>query len=247
MMSTESSPGAVSPVPFVIVAGLRTGSTLLSTSLDSHPSIRCYGELFHERDFPDNQVPGCDRHQLPATAVIARMLEVAEPGSTVGFRAMLGHPGPSRPGWASLWEDLRRLPMLRVVHLERRDWLAQYASLMIAKRTGVFHPSPECPAPARRPTIRIDPEEFQRWADGEMALRSARERTLAGLPCLRVHYEDLANSWEPTIRRLLGFLDVPRTHVPQSRTKQEHRPLCDVIVNFEQVVSFRGSTSLPRD
>ena len=51
--------------------------------------------------------------------------------------------------------------------------------------------------------------------------------------------------WEPTIREILGFLHVPPMSLPQSRAKQEQRPLREVIVNYEQIVSIRvGSLSL---
>lgn len=225
------------PVRFIILADLRTGSTLLSASLDRHPAIRCYGELFHERDFDDNRPDGCDRTALDAAALLDRAW-----GSggrrAVGFRAMLDHPPASRPQWRDLWERLAACPDLGVIHLRRRDRLAQYASLMIAASTGVFHPSPQTPAipPEHRPRVRIDPDRFRTWAAAQQAREQERLRILGHHRLLALSYERLTGDWVRVTRYIQHFLEVPLVRLPQVKHKQEHRALAEAIENYDELL-----------
>lgn len=228
--------------PFVIVADLRTGSTLLSSSLNRHPDIRCYGELFHERDLPDNQPPGCDRHRLSAAALVDHTIGLRE-AEAVGFRAMLSHPGPERPQWSDLWDSLAARPDLRVVHLHRANLLAQYASLLVATQTGVFHPSPDSPAPASRPRLRVARDRFEAWIAEREALRARRKRALGARPSMEISYEELTGSWPGSIARILGFLGASQVPLAQAKRKQERRPLSEIIVNYDEVRDLRGGVA----
>lgn len=221
--------------PFVIVADHRTGSTLLASSLDAAPMLRCRGELFHERDFSDNQVPGLDRHAAEADAILDRAFAASEEGVlAAGFRALISHPPPSRPAWKNLWRCLARVDGLRVIYLQRRDRLAQYASLLVASQTGVFHPSPECPEPPERPRVQVERASFLRWLAETDAQRAACERALQHRPALFLGYEELAGAWGDTLSSVQRFLGVPRRELPQRKQKLETRPLEEVIVNYEQ-------------
>lgn len=220
---------------FIVLADLRTGSTLLSASLNQHPDIRCYGELFHERDFDDNQPDGCDRAALAGTELIDRVF-AAEAPQVIGFRAMLDHPPASRPRWRGFWEHLAAQDV-RVVHLHRRDRLAQYTSLQIAATTGVFHPSPETPGiPAdQRPRVRIDPDAYQAWLDERRAHELERLRVLGARPLMAVTYERLTSRWTQTMDELQRFLGAPIRALPQAKHKQETRPLAEAISNYDEL------------
>lgn len=221
--------------PFVIVADHRTGSTLLATSLDAAPELRCLGELFHEQDLHDNQLSGLDRHRANAAAIVERAFSPEEGGvRAAGFRALISHPPPSRPAWANLWQCLARVGGLRVIYLQRRDRLAQYASLLVAEETGVFHPSPEQPAPAERPRVQVDPARFVRWLAETDAQRAACERALRHRPALFLSYEELADAWRQSVTAVQRFLGVPRRELPQRKHKLETRPLSEVVVNYDQ-------------
>lgn len=226
-----------SPTPFVIVADVRTGSTLLSSSLDRHPEVRCRGELFHPDDFPDNQVPGGPRHALGAEALIARALR-GEPAAAVGFRAMVFHPDPAaQPQWASAWEWLAARPDLHVIYLRRRDALAQFASLRIAHWTGRFNPSPEDPLydPEQRPRVRIDPAELWRWIDERAGLYARCREHLAGKSALELAYEDLTADWDGCIDWIEAFLGVARQPLAPAKKKQEQRPLSESVANYAEL------------
>lgn len=224
------------PRPFAIVADMRTGSTLLSASLDQHPEIRCYGELFHPEDLPDNLIEGVDRRALDTEALLRAALDV--PGvRAVGFKAMVFLPLEATPQWTDLWTRLRALEGLRVLYLERRDTLAQYTSLVVAQETGVFHPydNDDLYDPENRPTVYVDPEAYRAWVEARRDRMARRRQQLAGLPGLELTYEALCDDWEATMRRVQDFLDVPYHALEQRKQKQETRPLSSVIENFEEL------------
>lgn len=219
--------------PFIIVADLRTGSTLLSTSLNRHPQVRCYGEIFHPDDFPDNQLDGYCRQELTAREMIAQAL--ALPGfRAIGFRAMVFLPPPSHPRWADAWSHLAELDDLRVLYLSRRDRLAQYASMLIAEQTGVYHPYDNDPLykPENRPKIAIDPQQFVEWTRQRDDLFAQRRRQLAGKPSLELDYETLTVQWPQAIAQVQDFLGVAWHPLDQGKRKQETRPLAEVISNY---------------
>lgn len=235
---------AALPTPFVIVADVRTGSTLLSSTLDRHPQIRCRGELFHWQDFPDNQVPDGPRHALSAGPLIRRALSDRS-GEAAGFRAMVFHPDVSaQPQWTKAWRILAEYPGLRVIYLERRDPLAQFASMTIAQQTGRFNPSPEDPLydPDHRPRVHIDPADLRHWIDERANLYAQCRAELQAHPTLDLSYEQLADDWAGTITRIQDFLGVDREPLTPAKQKQEQRPLHEMVVNYDEFAGIgRGN------
>lgn len=222
--------------PFVIVADLRTGSTLLQTSLDQHPDARCYGELFHPDALPDNQLSGVDRYRMSGHALLKRFF--SEKGKkVVGFRAMIFLPMPSTPQWDDAWRSLAGTSGLHVLYLIRRDRLAQYASVRVAQETRVWHPYEGDPIlrPENRPSITISPEEISAWTKERDALFALRRKQLQGLPSLTLDYETLTGEWPRAIARVQEFLSLPPLPLPQARQKQEKRPLSEVIANYDEI------------
>jgi LPS sulfotransferase NodH len=236
MGALRHSNESMSAIPFVIVADLRTGSTLLSSSLDQHPNIRCYGELLHPDDLPDNQPSECDRREWTGRELI-RCAFTTEDVQAVGFRAMIFLPLPSQPQWADAWEYLRSLGELRVIYLMRHDRLAQYASVRIAQQAGAYHPSLSDPilTPEDRPTVAVDPEALRGWVEQRDHLFARRQEQLYEKPFLEVYYEDLTAHWSNRIRRVQAFLGVEPVALAPAKRKQEVRSLAEVITNYDQL------------
>ena len=235
--------------PFVILADLRTGSTLLSSTLDRHPEVTCWGELLHTQDFPDNCPPGADRHALDGRSLVRRAFSSRAgrlASSARGFRAMVGQPEPTEPQWSSAWDELAATPGLRVIELRREDRLAQFASLRVAAQTGIYHHSPGDPVltPDERPRFEVDPEELLAWAQERDALFAQRRAQLGRRPFLVLTYEQLTQHWPHAMARVQHFLGVAAHALQPAKQKQETRPLAQVILNYEQArtaLALRGS------
>lgn len=222
--------------PFVIVADLRTGSTLLATSLDRHPQIRCYGELFHSEDLPDTRIEGLDRRNASAEKILRHAFD-GNGSRACGFKSMTFLP--IDPRWRDAWERLCAVPGLRVLWLTRCDRLAQYASLEVARHTGVFHPDDDdgLYRPENRPSITIDAAAFRAWVKEREALLGRRRSELDGLPALELDYETLTADWPQSTARVQEFLGVEMTPIRQLKNKQERRPLAEVIANYDELAA----------
>ena len=231
-------------IPFVIVADMRTGSTLLHSSLDAHPEVRCLGELLHTSVLPDNVPPGIDprsRDEMSGRELVARAFD-AGAIKAAGFRAMIFLPSAEQARWQDAWDALAANEDLRVIYLTRRDRLAQYASVLVARETAVFHPPANDPVlkPENRPRVHVDAAEFRRWTQERDELFDARRAQLEGKTSLEIDYETLTRDWAETIDAVQEFLGVERVTLGQVKQKQERRPLSEVIANYDQLAKADG-------
>ncbi len=136
--------GSSDRVRFVIVAGARTGSTMLARALNLNPQIRCFGELFNKDvDFVPFDVDGYDnfdgrQRQLRggdfAAFLRERIFPAQDDTQATGFKLLYGQDRdfPGLPEWLVEQEDLR------VIHLRRRNLLRSLVSWKIADTTGVW-------------------------------------------------------------------------------------------------------------
>lgn len=116
---------------FVILSNARSGTTLLVASLNQHPEILCRTEIFH-----------ANAHQLSAEQVALRqadplrftheMLEPRDGHRCVGFKMW-------RAQNPRMCEYLLGRPDVAKIIIERPNKLAQYASLRIATRSGIWN------------------------------------------------------------------------------------------------------------
>lgn len=227
-------------VPFVIVADVRTGSTLLASSLDGHPQVRCYGELFHPEDLPDNRIEGPHTGAAADVGDAAALLRAAfrrDGHRARGFKAMAFLPLPSQARWSDAWERLRDVHGLQVLWLTRQNRVAQFASMEVARQTGVFHPHDHDPLyrAEHRPTVSIDPARFRAWVAERDALLARRRAQLGGLRSLELDYETLTGDWAASLARVQAFLGVDALPLEPVKRKQESRPLTEVIRNYDEL------------
>jgi LPS sulfotransferase NodH len=152
-------------------------------------------------------------------------------------------PPPSHPRWADAWPCLIQRRDQHVVYLTRRDRLAQYASMLVAEHTGVYHPYDNDPLyrPENRPKITIDPQQFLDWTRQRDDLFAERRRQLAGKPSLDLDYETLTGQWARAIARVQDFLGVDQLPLEQGKRKQETRPLSEVVSNYDELRHLYGT------
>jgi hypothetical protein len=154
-MPNQPHPNDLRPVRFVLLGEGRTGSNLLVQALNSHPAVRCFGEVFnwtHARI--DYGVEGYERESLDDLALRTRdpigLLQRriwgadGEGVSAVGFKLHYGHP----LGFAGLEQALTEDRGLRIVHVRRANLLRLYLSLKQAEATGVWKDDPSQSRPA---------------------------------------------------------------------------------------------------
>lgn len=203
---------------------------MLVSFLDSHPAIRCRGELV--------------RHLNGRTAVdiIDSVFTKAPPGVTAkGFKIFYYHPmnePESRP-----LEYLAAMDDLHVIHLKRRNILRTLVSRKIAEKEGVYKHQPSraaTDAASKRVTFTVDElrrrfAETRRWED------DADDR-FRDHPMLPLTYEGLTADPTGQFQRVTRFLGVEDAPPSTGLVRQNPEPLRDLIVDFDELAAaFAGS------
>ena len=134
--------------------------------------------------------------------------------------------------WESAWDALADDSSIKVIHLVRRDVLAQLASWKIATVLGNWG---DQSAVQQRPTVRIDPEELRWFRQWNQAMTDWRLSRLHRHEILAVSYESLDSAWPQTLRQVQEFLVVEPIDIPPVIRKNEIRPLHEVIENWDEL------------
>ncbi|MCG6870479.1 MAG: sulfotransferase [Gammaproteobacteria bacterium] len=199
---------------FMVLGSQRTGSTLIRTSLDSHPSIRCYGEIFLMPGIGPDSYPyyvSQSRDRKVKDLVFRRRLvrkflhELYNNDifDAVGFKFMYSQAKRFPYRRAPTVVDYAREHGVRIIHVIRENALKTLISRINARNTGIYHVKGESQKGARItiPTktllnelTRIKSED-NHWAT-----------VFAENPYLLVHYEDFVESPEMISGKMLRFL-----------------------------------------
>jgi hypothetical protein len=215
---------------FVILCLGRTGSTHLVSLLDSHPQIRCFGELFthHEGTLDEAYVTSSrsDPHDYVAH-LTAPLTETA-----VGFKLPMSSIR-ANPDALELLEP----GDLRVVRLCRLNLLALFVSRRLLASTRVPQSTRGDYGDA---TVVLDPKQclsvFRRTEEHERYL----DGIAAGKPVFRITYEELATGQR--LAEIQSFLGVEPTALRSPFSRIRSRPLAETVENWSEVEdALRGS------
>ncbi|PSL17563.1 Stf0 family sulfotransferase [Shimia abyssi] len=195
------------PTHFLILGLPRSGSTYLTTLLNSHSEIRCAGELFNpyriigvERDVKNDLEEVMERDIAPTRFANAFFRKEAKPNvSAVGFKFMIGHN-------TSYLQELSKNDNLRLIYIYRENRLAQSASWITALKSKVWA---QKHAPLKQNKLDAGPRRIsQHWHEAETT-DFLFSHWLATLPHqkLKIEYKEM---FRPGFReKLCDFLDVP--------------------------------------
>lgn len=209
--------------PFIILARTRTGSNLLVSYLNCHFGVAAQGELCLYR--AGRSIDSCLR---PAFGPRPRCVQVS------GFRVFYEHPLDDASG--ELWERLRTVPSLRVIHLTRTNILRTLLSRKIAGEDGVWMDMrgfrEQAPAGAR---VSFTTAELAHGFETTRRWEEQWPKMFADLPVLHLTYEDLVSRPRTTMRRVFGFLGLSYVRPRTQLRKQNRRALREVITNYGEL------------
>lgn len=249
-------------VPFILLATQRTGSTWVQDTLNTHPELKVYTELFiggstgtplwepSDLEFIDTYWETHARRPRRITRhywtvrYLQRVFDRRE-CAAVGFKYMYDQIRRSPP--VLPYAAARRM---RVVHLIRRNLLDVVISNQRALHTGVFHlPAdgrpqiPWAPAELDRSRIHLDPAHVV----GELQ-RLERERRLARAwlratrtPTLEVEYEAL-HADPGRFAGILSFLGVQAVELTSGLKKIGTEPRGSVVENLPELEAALAGT-----
>jgi len=215
---------------FAIVCLGRTGSTHLVSLLDSHPEIRCFGELFthHEGTLDEAFVTSPIDDPVDYVAQLTAPLGERAVGFKLPLNSIRAHP-----------EALRVLEgdQMLIVRLRRLNLLALLASRRLLATTRVPQSTHGDYGDA---TVAIDPSQ----ALAVFRLTDEHERYLDGLadgrPSFQITYEDLGAGQR--LDAIQDFLDVDPVPLQSLFKRVRSRPLSETIENWSEISNaLRGT------
>jgi hypothetical protein len=241
----------------VILGTQRTGTTLVRTSLSSHPDIRCVGEAFKLGKKPYKEAGGfwhyshrsiADRLRsifLPGRSTLRYLDDLfADPRyEAIGFKLMLNQCR-SRP---YLWPALRDRN-IRALLVSRRNVLKTLLSRLTAAQSGVYHVSKTLEQPTavsswKASRIHVDPSTVNQKLD---AIESEHDDWLSMLsdvvPYCDIVYEDYVADMEAFNRSILDFLDVRYRPLHSDLRKVNPDKLEDIIENYDEIAATLAGT-----
>jgi len=234
---------------FVIFTLPRTGSTLLSKSLNKHPEIFCDDEIFHF-SFRDYFSPHQFRFwkfrfvskkinyviNYPRTFfVLSRFLDTFftnasnENFSARGFKLMY-YQTFYTPGLLSY---LRR-NHIKVILLIRENVFRNAISDLRARSTGIYHYQDDGEPSNAVSKLLVDTNALQGKMQHIIDQNKKLEAIVSGMDHIKIRYEDLSD-WDDTIRRITDFLGVSNVQVPEAARKLNPESMSDMIENVDEV------------
>lgn len=212
---------------FIILTQGRSGSQYLVTLLDSHPAIRCAGEIIGCAPIaPDD----------PAKE-LAVAFEHTQAGRAQTDKPLFGFKLP----WGCLLKGHRLLLDLmtlgtRCIVLTRQNKLAMYLSQRLAQENYDWSSSRRYAAQ----TLDIDPDEMIRtFGYYELNDRNMLEAT-RGWPRVLASYE--AMQADPDVHWVQDFLGVPLAPLTATTTRARAGSQRKTIRNYDEVVArLRGT------
>lgn len=239
---------------FIVLAARRSGITLLLSSLDRHPQVRCYKGVFTttnrfkylEIDNPDSllykfrsasakrQIDYIVRRKQLIGSFLTELYTPADGVEAIVVRLsyIQVRKYPEVLEWA-LENDVG------VIHLVRENSLKAIVSHFSARKRGVHHST----SGAKRVTIRLSPLRLKRRL-GRLTRQIEKYRAmLADKRHLQVFYESFAANRDAETRRILDFLGVDQSvSLASDLVKLNPDSLEDILENYEAVAQgFRGT------
>lgn len=123
---------------FAVLSNARSGTSLLTATLGSHPEIMCHGEIFHRKptihlkgDFTGLTTDEINEIRLDEDAFVQRVFD-QDGVNAVGFKMW-------RDQSKSCCDKILKDDGVKKIIYERENRLAQHSSNILAKKTGVWN------------------------------------------------------------------------------------------------------------
>jgi len=214
---------------YIVLSRSRAGSNLLVSFLNSHPGILAEGEILGalgSRDCRDVLAKAWARqpHYIRAK----------------GFKIFYYHPIDDDSN--GVWDELRKIEDLHVIHLKRRNALRTITSRRIARLQDIWQRSSDEPDAGRKKAVEISVSDAKERFLRIRAQEQGGDEMFEAHPLVRIYYEDLVADPEGTFGAVTDFLGVERSRPTTRLRKQNPESLQDLVTNYEELRSaFQGT------
>jgi hypothetical protein len=227
LRSPDPDADSARPLTFVIACLGRVGSQHLVSLLDSHPDIRCFGELFNPAGSVYAKERRGDHHEY--LREVAAEVEAAQIGCKLTWPTLHNFPNVL---------DLFHDPNLRIIRLVRPNYLQVHISVLHATKTGMMHSTERSHGDAM--TVRVEAERCYQDLFGFFVADRFLDELTRHSPVFRIEHHQLAD--EAVLADLQRFLGVEPAVLTSPHKKLVSRPLADAIENFDEVVAMLEGT-----
>ena len=250
----------MSKTKFLIVSSHRTGSRYLEDCLDSHPEIRCYGEVLLGFDGPRAVLLPRPLRRWRRPAIVASSAlsgALLRPARTIR-RALTTPQEPEigAVGMRLMFNQIRptvgRLiaddPELRIVHVSRRNVVRQVVSRVQMHAMHRLNKdfSSHSTVPVEAPSVSVDPvylvAEIHAIEHGRIKLNRVLDRHRR----VELVYEDLFSSDDSVREGLASIESMIGVEVggcgPSQLKKTGSRNLEDAVSNFDELAHALAGT-----
>jgi hypothetical protein len=238
---------------FVILTLPRTGSTLLSKSLNKHPEIFCDDEIFHFsfRDyFSPNQFRFLKIHFLPKKLNYV----INYPFTYLRLNGFLNKYFTNKPGenfkargfklmhyqtfyMPGLIEYLKK-DNIKIILLLRENIFRNALSDMRARTTGVYHNQNENEEMiSGLPKLNVDMTALKSKMDHIVSQNKKLEHIVSDMDYIKIRYEDFAD-WNNTMNKIFTFLNISHYDVSAGAKKLNPDKAEEMIANFNEVKNW---------
>jgi len=238
---------------FIILTRSRSGSNFLVDLLNSHGDIVCFNELFSRSGQTLWGLPGYG-HRVAKSSSVAR-LKNADPVRFIEHHVYRSHPrhvtavgfkllyNQAHKGTGEqLWQYLRELEDVKVIHLKRKNLLNVLVSKKKADADGVWVSRDNTAVHTSQSPLEVSHEECMALFNWTREQQNKYDAYFERQEKLDLVYEDLLSDTETVMNAVQDFLGVDKRKLTAQIRKQSNRPLSEVIANYTQLkTSFAGT------
>jgi hypothetical protein len=229
---------------FIVLGTGRTGSSLLVSSLRSHPAVLAFSELINPNEIQFN-TPPFDNHNRHLIRL--RMRRTAEFLDNLVYRPVAS--SIQAIGFKAFYRHLHEIPALgkyllahqdiKTIHLKRRNLLRAFVSSQIAAKTKVYGMSST--DARQKTTVRIDIDKCLRYLQNQSEAVAQYDALLSDRTVLHIEYADLSDRYEATMLNVQTFLGVGPHQLSSNKMKQNPYLLPEIVENFADLqAALRG-------
>jgi len=203
---------------FAILCTSRTGSTWLHTLLNSHTSILSHGEIInhHHKQGLQPELEEMVFHNYP-NAIKAVGVKIFYGDDSIQYQKYL--------------ERVTADQSIKIIHLVRRNILAQYTSLKISERSWQWSMANSANLLEK---ITLNLSDYKQFETERLRIVKEITQQFKSHQFLVVAYEDLISNFESTMHDIQTFLGVKQKRLFSALQKQSTGELKDRIENWSE-------------
>lgn len=240
---------------FIVVSHHRSASSVIINTLQRHPNVFRFAEVYLPL-YVQFQKPGYDdlskkmyylRKQYPVEFIERHIFT----GYTDDVKAMGFKLFPEQldfPHMAPVWDWIEEHTDIKIIFLTRQDLLAYYTSFVLALKTGtwgVVGSKQRAKAEKERKknkTVRLDYDKCVAAFERRKELNEYALDRLKNHEILKVSYEDVTTDLGNSLKLCQDFLGLEPQELEIRSSRQQVRPLSEVITNYDELKDRFSST-----